>query len=93
MRETKVGVAVNKFRSHDSAEINGLVKNDQKLRDAVQAEKNNKKKLAIAAGTGTPSSSAISPSSSGSGSTTPKPSESTTPSAARKGPRNPKLTV
>lgn len=93
LRETKVGVAVNKFRSHDSAEINGLVKKMiRNWRDAVQAEKNNKKKLAIAAGTGTgtPSSSAISPSSSGSGSTTPKPSESTTPSAARKGPRNPK---
>ncbi|KAF6070296.1 transcription elongation factor S-II [Candida albicans] len=71
LRETKVGVAVNKFRSHDSAEINGLVKKMiRNWRDAVQAEKNNKKKLAIAAGTGTgtPSSSAISPSSSGSGS-------------------------
>lgn len=44
LRETKVGVAVNKFRSHDSAEINGLVKKMiRNWRDAVQAEKNNKR--------------------------------------------------
>ena len=49
MRETKVGVAVNKFRSHDSAEINGLVKNDQKLERCRASRKEQQKKLAIAA--------------------------------------------
>ena len=54
-------------------------------RDAVQAERTTKEVSNSSWNRNTPSSSAISPSSSGSGSTTPKPSESTTPSAARKG--------
>lgn len=45
LRETKVGVAVNKFRTNNSSEINTLVKQMiSKWRDAVQHEKNSKKK-------------------------------------------------
>lgn len=45
LRETKVGVAVNKFRTNNNGEINSLVKEMiSKWRDAVQHEKNSKKK-------------------------------------------------
>ncbi|RCK56635.1 Transcription elongation factor S-II [Candida viswanathii] len=65
LRETKVGVSVNKYRSHDNTEINTLVKKMiRNWRDAVQAEKNNKKKLAAASSTSSVSSANGSPSSS-----------------------------
>ncbi|KAK6874301.1 Transcription elongation factor S-II [Candida tropicalis] len=100
LRETKVGVTVNKYRSHDNTEISTLVKKMiRNWRDAVQAEKNNKKKLAAA------SSSNNSPSSPSNGSSKPATSSTTTSSnsttsttnkaappapPARTGPRNPR---
>ena len=100
IKETKVGVTVNKYRSHDNTEINTLVKKMiRNWRDAVQAEKNNKKKLAAA------SSSNNSPSSPSNGSSKPATSSTTTSSnsttsttnkaappapPARTGPRNPR---
>lgn len=45
LRETKVGVAVNKFRTSSNSEINGLVKKMiRNWRETVQNEKKNKKK-------------------------------------------------
>lgn len=46
LRDTKVGVAVNKFRSHGNAAITSLVKKMiRDWRDAVQAEKNKRKSV------------------------------------------------
>ncbi|KAG7664231.1 tfs1 [[Candida] subhashii] len=93
LRETKVGVAVNKFRSHDNTEVNSLVKKMiRSWRDAVQHEKTSKKK-AIAAGkspsnTSTPTSSAVStPASSANTGAATVPG---TNSRFHQGPRNPK---
>lgn len=48
LRDTKVGIAVNKYRQHTNAEISGLVKKMiKKWRDIVQNEKNAKKKVAV----------------------------------------------
>ncbi|EGW34900.1 uncharacterized protein SPAPADRAFT_131482 [Spathaspora passalidarum NRRL Y-27907] len=56
LRETKVGVAVNKFRSHENSEISNLVKKMiRNWRDAVQHEKISKKKVS---GSSTPSTPA-----------------------------------
>ncbi|KAL6453697.1 DST1 Transcription elongation factor S-II [Candida maltosa Xu316] len=88
LRETKVGVAVNKYRTHDSVEIATLVKKMiKKWREAVQAEKNTKKKVTPSAS----STSNISPSSSASGTEPAKASQPSINNApARTGPRNPK---
>lgn len=44
LRETKVGVAVNKFRSNNNSEISSLVKKMiRKWKEVVQSEKNSKK--------------------------------------------------
>lgn len=92
LRETKVGVSVNKYRSHDNTEINTLVKKMiRNWREAVQAEKNNKKKLAAASQSSPVSSSNSSPSStsvSGNGTSKPAATSATAP-PVRKGPRNP----
>lgn len=77
LRDTKVGVAVNKFRSHGNAAITSLVKKMiRDWRDSVQAEKNKKK----SASTETSSKTAI-PAQSVKGSTDSK---------FHNGPRNPK---
>ncbi|CUM65076.1 uncharacterized protein PRCAT00002698001 [Priceomyces carsonii] len=77
LRETKVGVAVNKFRTNNNSEINGLVKKMiRNWRDVVQSEKNSKKKNA-----GTPSHSIEEK----------KSIPNSTDSKFHKGPRNPKI--
>jgi transcription elongation factor S-II len=49
LRDTKVGIAVNKYRSHSNGEINSLVKKMiKKWRETVQNEKNEKKKVVAA---------------------------------------------
>lgn len=83
LRETKVGVAVNKFRSHANSDINSLVKKMiRSWRDKVQSEKSGKK----AGGSGSPTN--------GSGSASPKDSTAAAPKSTEskfhKGPRNPK---
>ncbi|KAK6464827.1 transcription elongation factor S-IIMeiotic DNA recombination factor [Scheffersomyces coipomensis] len=85
LRETKVGVAVNKFRSHSNSEITSLVKKMIKnWRESVQNEKNSKKKP-------TPTTDATVKSSS-IPSTTDKPNNAagSTESKFHKGPRDPK---
>ena len=58
LRETKVGVVVNKYRSHDNKEISTLVKKMIRgWREAVQNEKNNKKKTSASSPGSTPASS------------------------------------
>ncbi|KAI5953006.1 tfs1 [Candida margitis] len=58
LRETKVGVVVNKYRSHDNKEISSLVKKMiRSWRDAVQNEKNSKKKSTASSPVSTPASS------------------------------------
>lgn len=50
LRETKVGVAVNKFRSNSSSEISNLVKKMiKKWKEVVQSEKSSKKQKETAA--------------------------------------------
>ncbi|KAI5967046.1 tfs1 [Candida theae] len=57
LRETKVGVVVNKYRSHDNKEISSLVKKMIRgWRDAVQNEKNSKKKPTASSPGSTPAS-------------------------------------
>ena len=75
LRETKVGVAVNKFRTNPNSEINGLVKKMIRgWRDAVANEKKKKDKLALEL-TDKSSSSAL---------------KDLRPSKFHSGPRNPK---
>jgi transcription elongation factor S-II len=75
LRDTKVGIAVNKYRSHSNGEINSLVKKMiKKWRETVQNEKNEKKKVVAAQPAPTPA-----PAQNG-----------TTDSKFHKGPRNPK---
>lgn len=58
LRETKVGVVVNKYRGHDNKEISSLVKKMIRgWREAVQNEKNSKKKPAASSTASTPASS------------------------------------
>ncbi|KAI5953362.1 tfs1 [Candida jiufengensis] len=81
LRETKVGVVVNKYRSNDNVEISSLVKKMIKnWREAVQNEKNKSKK---------PSSTGSTPASSNSNSNANTPAPSTTTTKFT-GPRNPK---
>ncbi|KAM3122425.1 transcription elongation factor S-II [Candidozyma auris] len=81
LRETKVGVAVNKFRSNGNSEISTLVKRMiKKWKEVVQNEKNAKK-----------AQSAKDTSSSPSGSATPaRPAPGSTGGKFHSGPRNPK---
>ncbi|KAK6457817.1 transcription elongation factor S-IIMeiotic DNA recombination factor [Scheffersomyces xylosifermentans] len=85
LRETKVGVAVNKFRSHSNGEINSLVKKMiRKWRESVQNEKNSKKKTTPGASSNNHGSSAeTSPAK-------PVAPAGSTQSKFHSGPRNPK---
>lgn len=79
LRETKVGVAVNKLRSSSNLEISSLVKKMIKSwREVVQSEKNNKKKAAAL-------------NSSSSETKKPATAPSNTDSKFHRGPRNPKI--
>ncbi|KAK6202626.1 transcription elongation factor S-IIMeiotic DNA recombination factor [Scheffersomyces amazonensis] len=95
LRETKVGVAVNKFRAHSNSEITSLVKKMIKnWRESVQNEKNIKKKSVSSNSTEGNDKKSINSSSenptpgsgSGSGSTA-----GSTESKFHKGPRDPKI--
>ncbi|KAI5960320.1 tfs1 [Candida pseudojiufengensis] len=90
LRETKVGVVVNKYRSNENNEISSLVKKMIKnWREAVQAEKNKSKKASSTSSTGsTPVSSTTN-----SNANTPISSSSIPPNSSTtkfNGPRNPK---
>ncbi|WLF77841.1 transcription elongation factor TFIIS [Lodderomyces elongisporus] len=64
LRETKVGIAVNKYRTHSNAQVSSLVKKMIRgWRDAVQAEKESKKKASASSS----SSSSLSSSAAGAG--------------------------
>ncbi|CAH2354465.1 transcription elongation factor S-II [[Candida] railenensis] len=81
LRETKVGVAVNKFRTNGNSEINSLVKKMiRNWRDIVQAEKKKK------SGSSSSTPSGESANSSGSASTSNGPT-----GKFHSGPRNPKI--
>ncbi|RLV92124.1 Transcription elongation factor S-II [Spathaspora sp. JA1] len=81
LRETKVGVAVNKFRSHDNTEINNLVKKMIRTwREAVQNEKLNSKKKSTTSSTPSTPTTPATPTNNNNSS---KP--------APTGPRNPKI--
>lgn len=87
LRETKVGVTVNKFRSSTNPEINSLVKlMIRTWRDVVQAEKNSKKRTANGDTKKTTSSTSATASPS-----TSKPAAGSTTSKFHSGPRNPKI--
>lgn len=80
LRETKVGVAVNKFRSHSNSEINSLVKKMIRTwREKVQSEKSSKK------GPSSPVNAPAAPISNGVA------PAGSTESKFHKGPRNPKI--
>lgn len=88
LRETKVGVTVNKFRTSTNTEINTLVKSMIRTwRDVVQNEKNAKKRAANGdvKKTSSSSTSAAPPSSSSA------PAAGSTKSKFHQGPRNPKV--
>lgn len=82
LRETKVGVAVNKYRSHSNSDINSLVKKMIRTwKESVQNEKNSKKKTASPVSNGNAASSVKEEVKSEAGSTNSK---------FHQGPRNPK---
>lgn len=81
LRETKVGVAVNKYRSSGNSDISSLVKKMiRNWRDVVQAEKNKKKSTPDLTPAGNKSSSSSAVGTPGS-----------TTSKFHGGPRNPKI--
>ncbi|WPK22925.1 hypothetical protein PUMCH_000148 [Australozyma saopauloensis] len=86
LRETKVGVAVNKYRSNSSSEISNLVKKMiRKWKEVVQSEKSMKKLKENA-----PAAPASSASPASVGADSKRPEAGSTNSKFHNGPRNPK---